>query len=67
MTDKRQTVTRSNVNAVNLLEDSQYSWNIFLFRRSVQVLLELVRSRTQNFAIIDQEKHKIEQIAFETS
>ena len=51
---------------MSLLENSQYSWNIFLFRRSIQVLQELVRSRTQNFAIIDQEKHKIEQIAFET-
>ena len=41
---------------------SQSSWNIFFFRRSIWVLLELVRRRTQNVTIIDQEKHKIEQI-----
>ena len=41
---------------------SQSSWNIFFFRRSIWVLLEPVRRRTQNVTIIDQEKHKIEQI-----
>ena len=41
---------------------SQSSWNIFFFRRSIWVLLELVRRRKQNVTIIDQEKHKIEQI-----
>ena len=41
---------------------SQSSWNIYFFRRSIWVLLELVRRRTQNVTIIDQEKHKIEQI-----
>ena len=41
---------------------SQSSWNIFVFRRSIWVLLELVRRRKQNVTIIDQEKHKIEQI-----
>ena len=32
--------------------------NIFLFKKSIWVLVELVRSRTQNFTIIDQEKQK---------
>ena len=42
---------------MNLLQKSQYSWNIFFFRASV------INRRTQNFTVIDQEeKHKIEQI-----
>ena len=36
--------------------------NIFLFEKSIWVLVELVRSGTQNFTIIDQEKRKIKQI-----
>ena len=64
MTDERP--QESNVNGVlnmmNLLQNSQYSRNILFFRKSVWVLLELVRSRTQNFTILDQEKHKIKQI-----
>ena len=47
---------------MNLLQNSQYSWNIFLFRKSIWVLLELVRRRTQNFTLIDQEKQKIKQV-----
>ena len=58
--DDRQTTDkkaqRSRVNVMNLLQKSQYSWNIFFFRASV------INRRTQNFTIIDQEKHKIEQI-----
>ena len=46
----------------DLLQNSQYSRKIFFFRRSIWVLLELIRSRTQNFTIIYQEKQKIEQI-----
>ena len=46
----------------DLLQNSQYSRKIFFFRRSIWVLLELIRSRTQNLTIIYQEKHKIEQI-----
>ena len=42
----------SNVNATNLLPNSQYSWNLFIFRRSIWVLLELLCKRTQNFTII---------------
>ena len=47
---------------MNLPQNSQYSWNIFFFRQRILVLLELVRSKTQNLTIIDQEKHKIKQI-----
>ena len=62
MTEKRQEVTkRSNVNARNLLQNRQYSWSVFLFRRSIWVSLELVHRRSQNFTIIDREKHTIEQ------
>ena len=59
-TDKRQTVTW--VNAMDLLQYRPFSWNIFFFGRGIWVLLELVRRRKQNFTIIDQERHKIEQI-----
>ena len=59
-TDKRQTVTW--VNEMDLLQYRPFSWNIFFFGRGIWVLLELVRRRKQNFTIIDQERHKIEQI-----
>ena len=49
---------------MNLLQNSQYSWNIFFFRRSIRILLELVHRTTQNFAIIDEEKHKIDKFSF---
>ena len=62
MTDKRQRPQRSKVNVMNLLQNSQYSWNIFLFRKSIWVLLELARKKTQNFTLIEQEKQKIKQI-----
>ena len=52
----------SNVNAMNLLQNSPHLLNIFFFWRSIWVLLELVRRRNQNFTNIDQEKPKIEQI-----
>ena len=45
---------------MNLLQNNQYSWNIFFFRRSIRILLELVQRTTQNFTIIDEEKHKID-------
>ena len=58
--DDRQTTDkeaqRSRVNVMNLLQKSQYSWNIFFFGASV------INRRTQNFTIIDQEKHKIQPI-----
>ena len=53
---------RSNVTTTYLLQNSQYSRKIFFFRRSIWILLELIRCRTQNFTIIYQEKQKIEQI-----
>ena len=38
---------RTNGNAINLLQNSLYSWNIYCFlRRNIRVLLELVRRRT---------------------
>ena len=43
-----------------LVKNSHYLWNIFFSRRSIWVLLELVRRRTQHFTKI--EKRKIEQI-----
>ena len=49
---------------MNLSENSQFSLNIFLFRRRNWVLLELVRRRTQNSTKLDQEEQKIEQICF---
>ena len=51
----------SNVNTMNLWQNSQYLWNIFFSRRSIWVLLELVRRWTQNCTKIDQKKCKIEQ------
>ena len=55
--DKR--LQRWNVNAMNLKQNSQYLWNIFFSRRSIWVLLELLRSWTQHFTKIDQEKRFI--------
>ena len=47
---------------MNLWQNSQYLWNIVFSRRSIWVLLELIRSWTQHFSKFDQEKRKIEQI-----
>ena len=58
--DKRR--QRSNVNAMNLYQNSQYLWNMVFARRSIWVLLELIRRWTQYFSKIDREKRKIEQI-----
>ena len=44
------------------LQKSHYSWKIFLFRRSILVWLQLVHRRLQNFTILDQGNHKLEQI-----
>ena len=62
MTDKRQKATKVKCNVMNLLQKSQYSWNLLFFRKIIRVLLELFRRRTQNFTIIDQEKYKNMQI-----
>ena len=66
MTDKRPQTSHVNgvINVMNLLQHSQYSWNIFLLRESIWVLLQLVRSAAQNFTIINQEKHKIKQLIY---
>ena len=53
---------RANVNAVDLLQNREYSWNIFFFRRSFWVFLDLFRRNKQKIFKIDQEKHKIEKI-----
>ena len=53
---------KSNVNAMNLSQNSQYLWNIVFSRRSIWVSLELICRWTQHFTKIDQEKCKIEQI-----
>ena len=57
--DKR---LQRSVNTMNLLQNSRYLWSIFFSRRSIWVLLELIRRCTQHFSKIDQEKCKIEQI-----
>ena len=59
--DKRP---QRSVNTMNLLQNSQYLWSIFFSRRSIWVLLELIRRWTQHFSKINQEKCKIEQICF---
>ena len=66
MTDKRPQTSHVNgvINVMNLLQHSQYSWNISLLRESIWVLLQLVRSAAQNFTIINQEKHKIKQLIY---
>ena len=58
--DKRP--QRSNVNAMNLWQNSQYLWNIVFSWRSIWVLLELVGRWTQHFTKIDQKTRKIGQI-----
>ena len=47
---------------MNLWQNSQYLWDIVFSRRSIWVLLELIRRWTQHFSKFDQEKRKIEQI-----
>ena len=58
--DKRP--QRSTVNVKNLLQNSQYLWNIVFSRRSIWVLLELVGRWTQHFTKINQKTQKIGQI-----
>ena len=53
----------SNVNALNLLQNSQYSWNIHtLLKKNHLSFVEACFRRTQNLSTIDQEKQKIQQI-----
>ena len=62
--DKRPERSNVNrvVNVINLLQGSQYSWNIFFFRKKHLSFTGACRSRTQNFTIIDKEIHIIKQI-----
>ena len=62
--DKRP--QKSIVKAMNLQQNSQYVWNIVFSRRSLWVLLELIRRWTQHFSKVDQERRKIEQICIGT-
>ena len=58
---------RSNVNAKNLEQNSQYLWNILFSRRSVWVLLELVGRWTQNFKPKSTRRHvKLDKFVFVT-
>ena len=52
MTDKRQKVTRSNVNKIYPLQNSQYLWNMFFFRWSIWVFLHLLHKNSRK-------KHKL--------
>ena len=58
--DKR--TQRSNVNAKNLKQNSQYLCNIVFSRGTISVFLELIHIWTQHFSKTDQEKSKVEQI-----
>ena len=72
MTDKRQKAIKVTCKPGGNLDESTtkrsmlYSWNIFLFRENIWVLLELVCNRTQNFTIIDQEKHEVKKFTYGT-
>ena len=56
--DKR---LQRSVNTMNLLQNSQYLWSIFFSRRSIWVLLELIRRCTQHFSNV-----KLNKFAFGT-
>ena len=58
MTDKRQKATKVKSKCDKPTIHGIYS----SLEKKKRVLLELVRRRTQNITIIDQEKHKIEKI-----
>ena len=63
MTDKRQKATKFKCNRdESITTQSVY---ILLSKFFFRVLLELFRQGSQNFTIIDQEKHKIIQIYIE--
>ena len=55
--DKR--LQRSNADGMNLLKNSQDSWNIFFLEETAR----LVHRKTRNFTTIDQEKKQIEEIS----
>ena len=62
MTDKRQKATKVKCKRDESLTKQSISEEYILSRRSIWVLLELVRRWEQNFAKIEQEKRKIEHI-----
>jgi len=66
MTDKRQKATKSKCKRdESITKQSVFLEYILLSKFFFRVLLELVRKGSQNFTIIDQEKHKIKQIYIE--
>ena len=52
----------SSVNAMNLLQYSPCLWNIFSSAEALEFCWSSFAKENQTNAIIDQEKHKIEQI-----
>ena len=66
MTDKRQKATKFKCNHdESITTQSVFFEYILLSKLFFRVLLELFRQGSQNFTIIDQEKHKIKQIYIE--
>ena len=66
MTDKRQKATKFKCNrGESITTQSVFFEYILLLKFFFRVLLELFRQGSQNFTIIDQEKHKIIQIYIE--
>ena len=64
MTYKRQKVPKikSEGEESTTIQNSHYWWNIFFFRGSDLSFLQFIHRRTEFFAIIDQERHKLKQI-----
>ena len=61
MTEKRQKAAKVKCKHDESLEqNSQYLWNIVFSRRSIWVLLALIRRCRQHFTKIDQEKRKVD-------
>ena len=66
MTDKRQKATKFKCKRdESITKQSVFLEYILLSKFFFRVLLELFRKGSQNFTIIDQEKHKIKQIYIE--
>ena len=66
MTDKRQKATNFKCKRdESITKQLVFLEYILLSKFFFRVLLELVRKGSQNFTIIDQEKHKIKQIYIE--
>ena len=55
---KEKQSQRSNVNAINLLQNSQFLWNNFILFCLNYLSFE------GKFTMIDQEKHEIEQVLY---